>query len=417
MLLAINLINYIDRYIVSAVEPLIRAELLPADDPNAKAKMGSLAPAFLITYMLTSPIFGWLGDRYHRWTIVGLGVLLWTFATGASGLATSFTFLLLMRVLVGAGEAAWGPVAPTIIADMYPVSKRGWVMSWFYLAIPVGSALGFILGGAIASWKSWHWAFFFAVPPGVVLGIWAFFRPDPPRGAHDRKCTESEHNITIKHVPFLTSLKGLLRNRSYLLNSAAMTASTFAIGGMSFWMPTYIHEYRLNGGTDATGKEQLAHINFVFGGITVVCGIAATLLGGYISDRLRGQIRGAYSQVAGWSMLVAFPFFLGVLYMPFPYAWYMMGAAIFFMFLNTGPTNTVLANVTPSNVRATAFAVNIFLIHALGDAISPALIGLFSDRTGSMTRAFLLVGGAILIAGVVWLIASRWLDQDTEKYA
>jgi MFS family permease len=414
MLLAINLLNYIDRYIVSAVEPLIRDELLAPDDPNAKAKMGSLAPAFLITYMVTSPIFGWLGDRYHRWTIVGLGVLLWTLATGASGLATTFTFLLLMRILVGAGEAAWGPVAPTIIADMYPASKRGWVMSWFYLAIPVGSALGYILGGAIASWKSWHWAFFFAVPPGILLGIWAFFRPDPSRGGVDK----AGHNLPVQpHVPFVEALKSLMRNRSYLLNSAAMTAATFAIGGMSFWMPTYIHEYRMGGGADDAGREQLASINFLFGGITVVCGITATLLGGYLSDRLRGKLRGAYAQVAGWSMLIAFPFFLCVLYTPFPYAWGFMAAAIFFMFLNTGPTNTVLANVTAPNIRATAFAINIFLIHALGDAISPTLIGVLSDRTGSMTNAFLLVGIAMVVAGVVWLVGARYLDQDTAKYA
>ncbi len=409
VLVAINLINYIDRYILSGVEPLIRAELLGPDDPNARTKMGLLAPAFLITYMIASPVFGWLGDRYRRWTIVGIGVLIWTLATGGSGLSTSFGMLLGMRVLVGIGEAAWGPIAPTLIADMYPVKKRGWVLSWFYIAIPVGSALGYILGSAIAAKSSWHWAFFLAVPPGILLGILAFFRAEPVRGGSESAAEQVGERP--RPVALKAALKSLSRNKPFVSNTVAMTAATFAIGGMSFWMPTYIHEYRLKGGVDEAGKQQLSQVNFLFGAITVAAGIAGTLIGGYVADRLRGKIKGAYAAFSGVTILLSFPCLLGVLFLPFPAAWWFMGLTIFFMFMGTGPTNTITANVTRPEIRATAYAMNIFIIHALGDAISPLLIGWVTDATGSMTKAFALVAISILIAGFVWIAGAKNLEN------
>jgi MFS family permease len=409
LLLLINLFNYIDRYLLSAVEPLVRDELFGKDHPDAKFLMGLLAPAFLVTYMVAAPVFGRLGDRYRRWLIVALGVALWSLATGGTGLATTFGALFLMRVLVGVGEAAWGPIAPTIIADMYPASKRGWVLSWFYIAIPVGAALGVVLGGLIASKSSWHWSFFLMAPPGIVLAILAWFRPEPSRGGVEASRVDAQP-LALKHA-----LRDLVRNRSFVMNTLGMTAMTFAVGGMSFWMPTYIHEFRMLGGTDEAGTAQLAKVTTTFGAITVVAGLAGTLAGGWISDRLRTRMKGAYAAFSGIGMLAAFPCFLGVLYTPFPVAWVFMFLSIFLLMLNTGPTNTIIANVTPASVRATAYAANIFVIHALGDAISPPIIGLVTDRTGDMNKAFLIVGGAIVISGLLWLLAARTLDADTDR--
>ena len=409
LLLLINLFNYIDRYLLSAVEPLVRDELFGKDHPDAKFLMGLLAPAFLVTYMVAAPLFGRLGDRYRRWLIVTAGVLLWSLATGGTGLATTFGVLFVMRVLVGIGEAAWGPIAPTIIADMYPASKRGWVMSWFYIAIPVGAALGVVLGGLIASRSSWHWSFFLMAPPGLVLAALAWFRPEPTRGGAEGTARHAEP------LPFGTALRTLARNRSFVMNTLGMTAMTFAVGGMSFWMPTYIHEFRMHCGTDEAGTAQLARVTTTFGAITVVAGLAGTLAGGWIGDRLRTRMRGAYAAFSGLGMLAAFPCFLAVLYAPFPLAWVFMFLSIFLLMLNTGPTNTITANVTPANVRATAYATNIFVIHALGDAISPPLIGLVADRTGDMNKAFLLVGISIIISGVLWLLAARTIDADTQR--
>ncbi len=405
LLLAINLINYIDRYLLAAIESQVRQDLLP-DDPNALTKMGSLAMWFLVSYMLAAPIFGWLADRMSRWTIIGVGVLLWTIATGASGLASTFVFLLICRVFVGVGEGAWGPAAPSVIADMYPPERRGAVLSWFYVAIPVGSALGYVIGGAVASAISWHWAFFVVTPPGIILGIWALTRRDPVRGGQDR--SGPPRKLTIN------DLRLLLRNRSYVINTIGQTFQTFAIGGMSFWAPTYVHEFRLHG--LPTDKEQLGQVTFLFGVITASAGLAGTLVGGYASDWLRPYIRGSYFAFSGATMILAFPLFLLVLLLPFPWAWVMMFLCIFCLFMNTGPTNAITVNVTSPSVRATAFSLGILVMHALGDAISPPLIGFIADQTNrNMNLAFGVVGVAILLAGVAWMLGARYLDADVAR--
>jgi len=429
ILIAINLINYIDRNVLSAVVINIQEEFFTPGDPNANGTTGLLGTAFMVSYMLTAPIFGWLGDRFPRWTIIAIGVILWSLATGLCGLATSFGMLIFCRVLVGVGEAAWGPIAPTILADMYPVSKRGTVMAWFNVALPVGSALGYVIGGQVAKLmdgygpeiglgarEGWRWAFLIVVPPGVLLGLWSFFRKDPPRGASD--AGGHGHRFRIR------DFKLLFRIPSYLYNLAGMTCMTFAIGGMAFWMPTYILQYRM-GGT-AADTDKLAEVNLIFGVITVVTGLAGTIVGGYLGDWLRPRIKGggAYLSLSGWAMMAAFPFFLLVLYLPFPYAWVAMGICLFLAFLNTGPTNTVIANVVPPAMRATGYAIAILVIHALGDAISPTLIGFIADRfktpdpqgilRGNMTLAFLVVGVAILLSGIFWKMGAKHLAADTE---
>src|SRR5690348_11630286 len=164
LLLAINMFNYVDRYVLAAVEPAVQKDFFKPGDPNAEAWMGSLATAFMVSYLVMAPIFGWLADRMSRWLLVGIGVMVWSLASGASGLAAFFTMLLATRCFVGVGEAGYGPAAPTIISDLYPVARRGAVLAWFYAAIPVGSALGFVIGGVIAKHFGWRVAFYVVVP-------------------------------------------------------------------------------------------------------------------------------------------------------------------------------------------------------------------------------------------------------------
>jgi sugar phosphate permease len=416
LLLAINLLNYIDRYVLAAVEPLIRQEFFPqgtAGAENAQSQMGLLATAFLVTYMIAAPVFGWLADRSSRWIIIGCGVVLWSLASGGSGLATAFWIMLLMRVCVGIGEAAYGPAAPTLIADLYPVERRGQVLAWFYVAIPVGSAMGYVLGGKVASLATWHWAFLVTLPPGLLLGALCFLRREPQRGLSDA--------VQPRRAAW-HDYRTLLTTRSYVLNVAAMTAFTFALGGIAFWAPTFFFEHR--GFFHEQGHDGLSKVNQVFGAIMIVAGLIATILGGWISDRLRARVRGSYFVVSGIGMLLAIPFFLGVLYLPLWPAFACMAAAVFFLFLSTGPTNTALANVAHPSVRATGFALCIFVIHALGDAISPPLIGFVSDQTrspdhpsGNMVLAFLCLSGFMALAGVLWLVGAAWLDEDTRRAA
>ena len=405
LLLSINLFNYVDRQVLAAVEPLIR-EYFGA----TQAQMGWLATAFLVSYMVFSPVFGWLGDRTSRWMLVAVGVVLWSLASGGSGLATSVTVLLLTRCLVGIGEAAYGPVAPTILSDLYPVAVRGRVLSWFYLAIPVGSALGYVLGGQIATMaggdanpQAWRWPFYAVVLPGLLLGVWAFFMRDPRQRADGAGGASA---AAAARKTGMADYLALLRIRSYVLDCAGMTAMTFAIGGIGFWMPSYIYEFRLNKTVD------LGKVNLIFGGITVVAGFVATLAGGMAGDALRKRFPGSYFLVSAAGLLAGFPMLLLVLYTPFPYAWAFVFLAVFCLFFNTGPSNTVLANVTPPKIRATAFAINIFVIHALGDAISPPLMGWIADRW-NMNVAFMFVGLTFLVGGLFWLWGAKYLAADT----
>ena len=183
LLLAINLFNYIDRQILAALEPDIRATFFAADDVHAMTKTGLLGDAFFVTYMVSAPILGLLADRFSRWIIVGSAVILWSLASGGSGLAATFAILFATRILVGIGEGGYGPAAPTIISDLFPIQTRGRVMAIFYTAIPVGSALGYVIGGVVGAHMGWRWAFYLVTPPGLLLGILCFMQRDPRIGA------------------------------------------------------------------------------------------------------------------------------------------------------------------------------------------------------------------------------------------
>ena len=435
LLVLINLFNYVDRQVLSAVVGPIKATFFGTNGAGAgetltavmtwfqhrlgfkpeDALVGLLGTAFMVVYMIGAPVFGRLAERTSRWVLVGVGVILWSLASGASGMATTFVALLLTRCLVGIGEAAYGPVAPTVISDLYPVKIRGRVLARFYVAIPVGSALGYVLGGWVANsgigeWgaavfgtkaESWRWAFYLVVPPGILLGVWSFFMRDPARGQADLA-----HTLRPAAVRWRDYLV-FLRTPSYVLCTLGMTAMTFAMGGMAFWMPYYLQ----------TRPGAPASATFVFGVITVVAGLTGTLLGGFLGDRLRTRFSGSYFLVSGAAMLTGFPIFLGVLETPFPWIWVLIFLAVFCLFFNTGPTNTILANVTHPSVRAAGFALNILIIHALGDVISPVIIGLLSDWFQDMNKAFLVVGLMFLVAGVLWLFGVRHLQSDTQRSA
>ncbi|HEY1434455.1 MAG TPA: MFS transporter, partial [Thermoanaerobaculia bacterium] len=280
--------------------------------------------------------------------------------------------------------------------------------AWFYMAIPVGSALGYVLGGAVAGSSigehgarllgihadSWRWAFFLVVPPGLLLGIRSLFMKDPARD-RARGAAEPAHVRWRDYGVFL-------RTPSWLLCSLGMTAMTFAIGGIAFWMPYYL----------ARKPGAPASATVIFGGITCVAGLVATLAGGVAGDRLRARFPGSYFLVSGAAMLVGFPCMLLTLNAPFPTIWVWLFLTCFCLFFNTGPTNTILANVSHPSIRAAGFALNIFLIHAFGDVLSPVVIGILSDRY-SMHAAFVVVGLMFVIAGAFWMAGARYLARDT----
>jgi MFS transporter, Spinster family, sphingosine-1-phosphate transporter len=429
LLLLINLFNYVDRQVLAAVVPSIQKTFFGGAGSHTSAGLvalqewcrsrlgfqpelaliGVLSMAFMVLYMIGAPIFGRLAERHSRWFLVAIGVIAWSLASGASGLATTFFGLLLTRCLVGVGEAAYGPVAPTIISDLYHVKDRGRVLAWFYMAIPVGSALGYVLGGAVAGSsigahgaalfgihaESWRWAFFLVVPPGLALGVVSLFMKE---SGHRYRSGGAHGAAPVRWRDYLV----LARTRSWILCTVGMTAMTFAIGGIAFWMPFYLSQ--------RPGAPESATV--VFGAITCVAGLSATLLGGITGDRLRGRFPGSYFLVSGIAMIVGFPFMLLTLSAPFPLIWIWLFATCFCLFFNTGPTNTILANVSHPSIRAAGFALNILLIHAFGDVLSPVVIGVMSDRW-SMHAAFVVVGLMFVAAGLLWLWGARYLERDT----
>jgi MFS transporter, Spinster family, sphingosine-1-phosphate transporter len=426
LLLLINLFNYIDRFVLAAVVPEIKKDgkFFEPDDNWVEAKMGLLSTAFMVSYMLFAPVFGVLADRMSRWWLIGIGVGIWSLASGASGLATGFAMLLITRIVVGVGEAVYGPAAPALISDIYPVSRRGSVLAWFYAAIPVGAAIGFVLGGLALGWTerlqgapNWRWAFYIVVVPGLVFAVWSFFMREPPRGQADA--------VTEPHHATMADYWVILRTPSYVYATLGYTALCFVQGGVGFWTPTYVHLNR--------GQPDLEKVNSIFGAILVVGGLLSTLLGGWVGDRLRGKIPGSYLIVSGVGSLLAFPLLLAFLVVDFPYAWMLIFLVIFWMFFNTGPVNTVLANVVHPSVRASGFALNILVIHLFGDAISPTIMGYMAgvgrnlasregispwmaeilSRRDGMDFSIGLTSLFLLVAGILWLMGARHLERDT----
>ena len=426
LLLAINLFNYIDRQVLAAVVPDIRREFFSGGAAGGMAHLltwcqrhlgfrpqdaliGVLSMAFMAVYMIGAPLFARLAARRSRWIIVGAAVIAWSAATGLSGLAATFGALLLTRCFVGVGEAAYGPIAQAEPADLYPLSRRGRVLAWFNMAIPVGSALGFVLGGFFAhQWPQtgWRWAFGVAVLPGVALGLLAIRRGR--RGMADLPVRGLAGPPARIAPPGWRACAELFRTPSYVLCTAGMCAMTFALGGIGFWMVDYVQTFRAAG----------PHAAEIFGLILVAAGLGATLLGGIAGDRLGRRRPGAYFLVSGAAMLVGFPVFLLVLRpsIPFPLAWVFVFLSCFCLFFNTGPTNAILANVTRPPLRPLAFGVNILLIHALGDVPSPMIVGLITDRChGDMNVAFRAVAALFAVGGLCWLAGARFLARDTAR--
>ena len=394
LLLAVNLINYIDRQVLYAVFPLIKADFSLSD-----TALGFLGSAFMICYMCSAPLLGWIGDRGSRVRLASGGIAVWSLATALSGIAPGYRSLLAARTVVGIGEASFGTVSPGLISDFFSKERRGRVLSYFYLAIPVGSAIGYLLGGILGFHFGWQAAFLMVGAPGLLLAFAVWFLRDP------KEMLAPEQRRPVPK-PSLAAYGIFLKNRSFICNTLAMTSMTFAIGGLAQWMPTFL--YRIHGLDVARG-------NMYFGAVTVLAGITGTLSGGWLGDRLQRKSPKGYLLVSGWGFLIGIPITVfaiasqtltGCLTATF--------FAEFFLFFNTGPLNTVIVNVSPADRRAMAFAINIFFIHALGDAISPTLLGWFSDLWG-LRAALLTTPAAIAAAAGFCFLCTRFIGEDMER--
>ena len=404
----INLFSYLDRYIVSAlVESLKQANLGLSD-----ANLGSLMSGFLVVYTLTAPIFGALGDRRSRPRLIALGVACWSFATALSGFAGSYLTLLAARASVGVGEAAYVTIAPSLLSDYFSVRQRGRVMAIFFCAIPVGSALGYVVGGLVDKHYGWRAAFFVAGVPGLLLAALCLLLRDPPRGVQDadaaqaatagKPASSNSAPENLRKDTWVTYGR-LMHNKPYVLTILGYAAYTFAVGGLAYWMPAFLERARGMPRGDATVS---------FGTIVVITGFVGTFAGGWLGDYCAKYSRQAYLWLSGIATFVAAPFVWMALTTT-SHTLYLvcMVWAQLCLFLSTGPINAAIVNLVLATERATAIALGVFTIHLLGDALSPFLIGELSDAF-DLAQAVKIVPVAVAIGGGVWIWAARAQAQS-----
>jgi len=391
MLTFVNLICYLDRYIISAVAPKIQAEF-----DLSYAQTGTFMSVFMVGYILTSPLFGYYGDRKPRPMLMGIGVLVWSLATLASGLSSHFFTLLLARAVVGVGEASYATLSPPFIRDsLLDESKINKMLGVFYTSIPIGAAIGYMWGGWMADQYHWRWAFYLGAVPGFLMTYFVWAMPEP---THRQRQTSE--------VAFGETVRQLLKNREYCLAVFGYIAQTFALGGFSVWAPQY--------GVEVLGVS-LTESSFKIGASAAASGLVGTLIGAkwgdfFIPKNIKKEGLEAtygYCKFCAWTSVIATPLgywaFTSNNFNEFVIALFLVQTAIF---AALAPINTAILSSVSSKIAATAFAVSIFAIHALGDVISPPLAGLLADHM-PMPQAMMMLVVAVAISAVIWFVASR----------
>ncbi len=383
LLTTLNFLNYIDRSVLFAVQPLVQTEFRLTN-----AQVGYLTSAFLAFYMIAAPFVGPLADRYSRKLIIILGAVFWSGLTLMTAVTHTYGELLLRHTLVGVGEATFVTIAPTFVADLFPENKRGRIFGIFYLAIPCGTAAGYLLGGWLGPTHGWRFPFYIAAFPGFLLALAVYFLPEPPRGQFDSQKETAERG----------TLRGLARNPAFWMVTLGMAAGTFSLGGIQVWMPTFLSRAR---------GYSLEAANLLFGKIVVVDGILASLAGGWLGDKLLPRMKGSYYFVSAVSMGLGVPVMFFALFNQGPWMVPAIAVAAFLLLLNTSPLNTALVNSVGPHIRATAIAVNIFLFHLLGDVPSPTLMGYVADKH-SLQTAFILPVIAMAVSSAILFYGMRF---------
>ncbi len=384
LLTTLNLLNYIDRSVLFAVQPLVQGEF-----HLSNAQVGYLTSAFLGFYMVAAPFTGPLADRYSRKLIIVLGALFWSGLTLLTAVTHTYWELLVRHTLVGVGEATFVTIAPTFVADLFPEEQRGRIFGIFYLAIPVGTAAGYLLGGKLGPSFGWRFPFYIAAAPGFALALAMLFIPEPERGHFD----------SIRETPERASLiHGLLKNPAFWTAALGMAMMTFALGGIQVWMPTFLSRAR---------GYSLESANLMFGGIVVVDGILASLAGGWLGDWLLPKMKSSYYFVSAISMALGIPFMILALFFRGPIMLPAIAIAAFFLLLNTSPLNAAIVNSVGAHIRATAIAAGIFVYHLLGDVPSPSMMGWVADRR-SLQAAFVLPVIAMALSSAILFFGMRF---------
>jgi MFS family permease len=413
VLTALNLLNYLDRFIFAALIPYIKQDAGYTD-----RELGMVGSAFTIVYTVCSPLFGYLGDRYRRGRLIAIGIAIWSLATAAGGAAASFTQLLVARSAVGVGEANYATIAPGLLSDFFVKARRGLVMSVFFAAIPIGTALGYLMGGGFGAPErlGWRHTLYLVGIPGLLTALAAYAIREPKRGAMD----EANATGNGPAIGFVAGYKTLLANRGYLFACFGYAAVTFALGALVFWAPEWLKSDKGLSAEEA---------NLILGLCAVVGGFIGTMSGGVIADRLTKRVRGAFFWVcAGSSALAAIPTLVALVSSSKPVYLVSIFLGITLVFIGNGPVNAVLVNLVPATLRTTALGLVVVIIHVLGDGISLSLVGWISTwlarangalpavvirlgqifhidpGTQTLSMALLLMPVAMLVSGALYAL-------------
>lgn len=387
ILFLINLFNYIDRQVLFAVFPLLSDDLHLTD-----AQLGVLGSLFMIVYTLTAPVIAYFADRSPRQIWVSVCSCLWSIATALTGLAKDFYHIAIARSFIGIGEAGFTSVSPSLAAEGFKPEIRARILAILGLALPLGSALGYLLGGVIGQNYGWRMAFYLLSIPGLLLAIVAFiYIKDKRKPAKDEQ---------IKVSAYLQFFK----SKSFVFLSLAGAMATFTLGGLAAWMPTYFHRYY---------GFTVAQAGTHFGALIIISGLIGTLGGGILADFLIKFTKRAYFYTVLFGYAMALPLgLLGLLCESQTLALLCFGLAMSFVFLQTGSLNAAIISITSVKIRSMAFALNIFILHALGDAISPMTIGKISESFDLHLAVFICITFLIPAIVFIYLAARKFKGQE-----
>lgn len=400
VMVGINFLNYMDRYVASSVAASIQKELHVSD-----SALGFLGTAFLLVYAVAAVPFGFWGDRGVRKTVIGVGVAIWSIATLFTGFARSYVQLFASRAIVGVGEAGYYPSGTSLLADYFPKDQRSRVSAIWGAGATVGIAVGYAGGGIIADKLGWRAAFFFAALPGLLLAILAFTMREPLRGAVEATGKAVAHTAEASLAKFWE----LLKIPTLRATIVAQTLLYFVLASNAFWLPTYLQrKFTLTAGS----------AGLLSGGVIVAGGVIGILAGGWIADRRALTTAKAHLEVgiAGFlagAVLIAIAIVSPNLTIFIPFFF----LTVVCLYLYQGPYTAVAQNVVSPALRASAVTLLLFISHVFGDSHAPYDIGVLSDHLGANLQAALLITSPtlLLLAAVAAATGLGAVKRDTEK--
>ncbi|MDB5692838.1 MAG: transporter [Alphaproteobacteria bacterium] len=402
ILLLAYIFNFIDRQIVGVLAIPIKKELALSD--TQLSLMGGLA--FALFYSGIAIPVAWLADRKSRVKIIAAAVGLWSVFTAACGLAGNFWQLFLARMGVGIGEA--GGVAPSyaLVSDFFPPERRGRALAIFSLGIPIGSALGVFFGGWIGSHLDWRSAFFIVGSAGIPAALLVRFGiSEPVRGGFDAGARAGD-----AAPPFRIVAATLARKPSFWLLSLGAASGSILGYGLIFWLPSFFtRSFHL----------PLAQVGTFYGSIVLVGGVAGTLLGGWLGDRLGAKNEAAYALVPAVAFLIAAPAYAAGVFAPsLPLAWILFVIPQMLGLAWLGPIIAAVQHIVPPNMRATASASFLFINNLIGIGFGIFFFGRMSDAMKAVhgedsLRYSILYGlGFYLLAALLYFLAAGRLRKD-----